>query len=161
MAGRPRHRGRVERIVAGDRAEEMRAVAYGPRHRPDLIERRRVGDDAVAADAPVGGLEPDDAAVRRRLPDRAAGVGAERAKALARRDRCPRSTRRTPARAQCPGIVGAAVPNSRSTAHRELVAVGLADEDRASLAQAPRHRRIVRRDERFQDARAASCGPRC
>ena len=43
----------------------------------DLIEGGGEGDEAVAADAPVGGLQAHDAAERRRLADRAAGVGAE------------------------------------------------------------------------------------
>jgi hypothetical protein len=46
--------------------------------RADLIERRGEGDQAVAGNAAVGRLEADHAAVRGRLADRAAGIGAER-----------------------------------------------------------------------------------
>ena len=63
--------------------------------RARLIERRRERDHAVARDAAVGRLDADDAAQRRRLADRAAGVGAERARAQRRRDRRRRAARRS------------------------------------------------------------------
>ena len=69
----------VARVGAGDHADSAaprRATVRG--ERTDLIERRRERDQAVARDAAVGRLEPDDAAERGRLADRAAGVGAER-----------------------------------------------------------------------------------
>ena len=57
---------------------DERQVRDAAREGPDLVERRREGDEAVAADAAVGRLQADDAAERGRLPDGAAGVGAER-----------------------------------------------------------------------------------
>ena len=43
-----------------------------------MIERRRERDEAVPTDATVRRLHADDAAERRRLPHRAAGLRAER-----------------------------------------------------------------------------------
>ena len=86
--------GRVARVVAGDDAGQQRDVAHGVRERPDLVERRGEGDDAVARHGAVRRLQPDDAAERRRLADRAARVGAERPAARGRR-RPPRPSRPT------------------------------------------------------------------
>ena len=71
-------RGRVAVVATGDGVQQRRRVPDVARERPDLVERAGEGDDPVAADPAVGRLEPDDAAQRRRLADRAAGVGADR-----------------------------------------------------------------------------------
>ena len=121
--GVARHRPRrptSSRAGRGRRSPRARCAqsAHVARERPDLIERRRVGDDAVAADAAVGRLEADDAAERRRLADRAAGVGAERAEALAARRRRPpsRPTSRRARASRSHGIARRAVGrSSRST----------------------------------------------
>ena len=63
--------------------------------RPDLVERRGVGDDAIAADATVSRLEADHAAKRRRLANRAAGIGAQRREAFVGGDRGGRAARRS------------------------------------------------------------------
>ena len=63
------------------------ASRHGARERADLVERRGEGDQAVARHAAVGRLQADDAAERRRLADRAAGVGAERHRRHAGRHR--------------------------------------------------------------------------
>ena len=76
--GRLRDRRGVERVVPGDDLEEQRGVGDGGGERADLVEARGEGDQPVAADRAVGRLDADDAAQRRRLADRAAGVGAER-----------------------------------------------------------------------------------
>ena len=77
-----RHRhveaGGIERIEAGDGLQHERGVLDGLGERADLVERRGEGDQAVAGDAAVGGLQADHAAVGRGLADRAAGVRAER-----------------------------------------------------------------------------------
>ena len=107
--------------------------AHGARERADLIERRGEGDQAVARDAAVGRLEPDDAAERRRLADRAAGVGAERERRHAAPP--PRPPIRRSSRRGCGRGPRVARRAERAVlgrrAHRELVAVGLADDDRA------------------------------
>ena len=83
----------------------------------DLIERRGKGQQAVARDAAVGRLQPDDAAERRRLTDRSAGVGAERERHACRPRRPPptrRSIRRACGRAPT-GCAPGRTPSSRST----------------------------------------------
>ena len=81
-------RGRVHRVVAGDRLEHERGVGDVVGERADLVEARRERDEPVAADRAVGGLDADDAAQRGGLADRAAGVGAEADRGEAGRDRC-------------------------------------------------------------------------
>ncbi len=87
-------RGRVLRVVAGDDLVEPGVVADGLRHRTDLVEARREGDDPVAADRSVGGPQADDPAQRGGLLDRAARVGAERPRRQAAGDRGRRAARR-------------------------------------------------------------------
>ncbi len=127
-------RGRgIERIDTGNDAVETRRVGDAPRQRPDLVERRGERDEAVAGDAPVGRLEADHAAARRRLPDRAPRVRAESGRDEPGRDRRGASARRAPRDARnVPGVprhVGGAVLGRG--AHRELVHVGPPDEDRS------------------------------
>ena len=78
--------------IASSRIAQSRTVL---RHRPGLVERAGEGDDAPARAAAVGRLDPADAGEGRRLADRAAGVGAGRARRDARRDRRRRSARRS------------------------------------------------------------------
>ena len=130
----------------------------GRRERPDLVERRRERDQAVARHRAVRRLHPDDAAQRRGLADRAAGVGAERRAARTRpRPRPPnrRSTRRAPAtrRAGC-----ASAPNAEFSVDDPI-----ANSSRFVLptitAPAARSRvhdgRVVRRPPAFEDRRRA------
>ena len=101
--------------------------------------------EPVARHRAVGRLHADDAAQRRGLAHRAAGVGAERERREAGRDRRRRSAARPArhprevvrvARRAERGVLGGA-------AHRELVEVRLADRDRARVAQ-----RAARRSRR-------------
>ena len=71
-------RGGVAGIVAGDRLEKERTVGGGAGHRADLIEARREGHQPPPAHPAVGRLQAGDPAQACRLPDRAAGVGADR-----------------------------------------------------------------------------------
>ena len=95
--------------VVGSRPQrtrrEERDVLDGARERAHLVERRGEGHQAVAADAAVRGLEPDHAAERRRLPDRAARVGAQRHAREPRRHRGRRAAGRA-ARAHACGSQG-------------------------------------------------------
>src|SRR5215207_7075283 len=84
---------RVARVVTCDCLQQERCVSHVAGHGPDHVERGREGDQAVAGDTPVGGLEPDYATERRRLAHGAARVGPERPPALTRRDRSSRSAR--------------------------------------------------------------------
>ena len=86
--------GRIARIVAGEHFQQQGAVFGRVPQRADLIERAGERDQAIAADAAVGRLQAGDAAERRRLADRAAGVGADRERRHARRQ-----ARRRPAAA--------------------------------------------------------------
>ena len=72
-----------------------------------LVEARGEGDHAVARDAAVGGLEPGEVGQRRRLADRAAGVGAGGGRREAGRDRRGRAARGA-ARARASGPRGCA-----------------------------------------------------
>ncbi len=124
-------RGGVVRIVAGDHLQQAAASSSAVRpNGPDLIERRGERDHAVARDAAVGRLDADDAAERRRLADRAAGVGAERAGAQRRRRR-PRPSRPTSRPARASRSHGLRTgPYARvlvRRAHGELVHVELAE----------------------------------
>ncbi len=128
-------------------ASSSAASRHGPRERPDLIERRGEGDQAVARHAAVGRLQADDAAEAppaagsiRRCRSRARAApcpaatadGRPAARPARRRGRVPRVARRAERR----------VLGRRS--HRELVAVGLADDDGAGRLE-PRRRRWRRR----------------
>ena len=125
-----------------------------------LIEARGEGDHAVARHAAVGGLDAGDAAQRRRLADRAAGIGRRGSRCQARGDRGRRAARgaagharRVPGIAHRPEVAGLV-----GRAHRELVHVGLAEHHGAGLAQPLDHGGVVGRDEVRQHARAAG-GP--
>ena len=122
--------GRVRRVGARDHAERDRRIVDGPRQRPDLIERGTERNQAVPRDAAVGWLESDHAAHRGRLPNRSAGVGPERQRRDARRDGGGRSAARAAGDAiERPRVVhGTERRVLVRRAHRELVAVGLADE---------------------------------
>ena len=116
--------------------ERQRRVAHRAGDRPDLVERGGEGDQAVARHPAVGRLEPDHAAERRRLADRAAGVGAERQRHAAGRHRRRRAAARAAGhRVEVPGIARHLERRVLARrAHRELVEVGLAE-------RAPRRRR--------------------
>ena len=72
-------RGRVAGVPPLHRREQQRRVGDVAGQRPALVERGGEGDHPVARDRAVGRLQADDPAERRRLADRAAGVGADRA----------------------------------------------------------------------------------
>ena len=148
-------RGRVGGVVAGHRGEHVGGVLDGARERPDLVERRAEGEQAVARDAAVGRLEADDAAQRGRLADRAAGVGAERDRRQAGRHRDRRAAARAAGDAvERPRVAGDAERRVLGRrAHRELVAVGLAEDDRAGRLEALDGRRRVGRHEALEDPR--------
>ena len=114
---RLRDRRRVHRVVAADDVEHERGVgARVVGERADLVEAAGERDEAVAADVAVRRLDPDDAAQRGGLADRAAGVAAERRRRRTRRPRrrrCRRSTRRGPGEVSCGLRVGAERASSR------------------------------------------------
>ena len=153
--------GAVVRVVARHLLQQQRAVLDRPGQRPGLIERARERDDAKARAAAVGRLHADDAAERSRLADRAAGIGAGGAQAQFRRDRrgraagaAARDQRRRGARFSPRINRRSEVAGNVGRAHRKLVQVGLAEQDRARPPQVGRDGRFVRRHEAFQDPRA-------
>ncbi len=133
------------------------ASADVARERADLVQAGAVGDEAVAADAAVGGLQADDAAERGRLADGAAGVAAEGRRSQAGghgRGRAAGGAARDAARV--PGVAGeAGGARLGRRAHRELVHVGLAEQDRAGGLQPSDGRRGVGRPVAGQDPRGA------
>ena len=74
---------RVEAVLAGDRLEHQRAVGDRARHRPDVVERQLDREDPGVGHEAERRLVPAAAAPRRRQPDRAALVAAERQVGLA------------------------------------------------------------------------------
>ena len=73
----------------------QRQIAHGARKRPDMIEARHERECPRAAEPPIGRLEPENAAQRRRHPDRTVGVRAERQRHQAAADGGARAARRT------------------------------------------------------------------
>ena len=144
---------------ARDHPEQCRRLLDRAGQRPDVVARRREREDPVERYEPRRRLESDDAAVGGRDPDRAAGVGAERTVAHARRDECGRAAAR-PARrsALVPRVERHPVRRIHASG-RVLEQVRLAEELGAGRSQ-PRddgcvalgrrrdaHRRGVRRDD--------------
>ena len=154
-AGRVGDRGRVHRVVTGDRLEQGGGVAHVAGERAHLVEGGGEGDQAVAADQPVGRLDADDAAQGRRLADRAAGVGADPERGLTGghgRGRPAAGAARHPGRV--PGVAGRPEPGVLGGgAHGELVHVGLAEDHDPGVAQPADHGGVVRRHELVQDPR--------
>ena len=151
--------------MAGDDLEQERRVGQVVRERADLVERAGEGDQAVAADPAVGRLQADDPAERGGLADRAAGVGA-RATAARGRRRPPRPSRPTSRRgcaSSSQGLQGRAVGAVLGRrAHRELVHVRLAEEDRVGGLRAGRSRwrRRAAGSSRASGCRRSSARPR-
>ncbi len=153
--GQAERRG-VARVLAGHRLQEQRGVGRVARERARLVERGGEGDHAVAADRAVGRLEPDDPAQRRRLADRAAGVGADRPRNRAGGDRRGRATRRPARNARAvPRVERRAVGRVLGRrAHRELVLVGLGQHRGSRVHEALDRGRGVGRSVALEDLRA-------
>ena len=106
----------------------MSAAVRG--ERADLVERRSERDQAVPRDAAIGRLQAEHAAERCGLTDRSAGLRTERQRHHVGRHGDGRSAAGASRNAlQVPWI--ARRPERRvlgRRAHRELVAIGLADD---------------------------------
>ena len=149
--------GRVARVVAGDHLVQQGRVQHRTRTRPGLVEAGGQRHQAVAGGAAVGRLHPDRAGDRGRLPDGAAGVGADGQWSLVRGQRGRRpAARATRDAVQVPRVVGRPVRGVLGRgAHRELVHVGLAQDHDVRVEQALGDGRVVGRDPPLQDLRAA------
>ncbi|MNN24111.1 hypothetical protein D3C81_1375290 [compost metagenome] len=157
-----RHRfvdaGGVLGVEAGHALQQQGAVFGGAGQRAALVEARRVGDHAPARNTAVGRLEAGEVGQRRRLADRATGVGAgagrQQARGHGRGGTAGRTARhvfevpRVLHRAVVAGLVG--------RAHGEFVHVGLAQGDHAGGGQLGDHGRVIRRLEVVEHLRAAA-----
>ena len=116
---------RDERLHHGD------ALGDRSRHRPGVVVARRERPAALQRDEPVRRLEPDDAAVRGRDPDRAAGIRAERGIRESRRERRGGAAARAAGNASLANRIRnpAVVRVHGCDPVRELVKVRLADVD--------------------------------
>jgi len=132
-----------------DGFEEKSGVQDGASERTGAIEFWRERDNAVHADAAKRGFEADNAAERGGNADGAAGVGADAAVAEARSDsRCGAATGAAGDAREVPRIVdGAEVGVVGSNAVGELVQVGFAEEDGASLFELRDEGGVVLGDE--------------
>ncbi len=149
-------RRRVQRVLSDHVREQQRGVGDVPRERPRLVERGCERDHPVARDGAVSRLQPNHAAKRSRLADRAARVGSDR----------PRCEPRGHGGGAAPGGPAGntlAVPRVEHRtkrrmlvrrAHRELVLVGLREQARARVGEARHRGRGVWRAVALEDARA-------
>ncbi len=138
---------------AGDGAEHERRVRHVLGERADLVERGGERDQAVARHAPVGRLEPDDAAERGGLADRAAGVGAEGRRRPGRPPPPPPS-RRTSRPARAPRSQGFRVGKNAEfsveepIANSSMLSLPSSTAPAAREPRAPRWRRTAARTAR-------------
>ncbi len=131
-------------------------VVHRPAERPHRVQRPGQRHHALRRDEPVGRLEADRAAQRRGDPDRARGIRAERDRHDAGSDGRGGSPA-GPAGAErgIPRVLRRAVVRIVvGCAERELVGVGLADEDGAGDAQHPDDRGVAPRNPVLEDAGA-------
>ena len=150
------YRGRVARIETGQDLEHRSDIRYASRDYPDMVNRPGIGDRPVPAYAPVRGLETHHATQRGGHTHRTPGIGAERERDQAARDRDRRSGTR-PARDPL-GIPWVhRGPESRIDSGRavaELVEVRLAQQDRAGLREPFQHRGVLARNPVLENPRA-------
>jgi hypothetical protein len=148
-------------IAARHDGEQHRHVDDRVTDRPGRVLRARDRDDVAAREQPHGGPHPDDAHDGRGAEDRAGGVGAERRGAQARRHRGPAPRARAAGRAVERMRVAreashrAPAADRLGGAHvRPLAQVGLAEDERAGLAQASHDGGVAARDVVLEGERA-------
>src|ERR1051326_8102904 len=110
----------------------------------DVVERPCQRNHILDADASIGRFETDDAALRRGQAYRAGGIGTQRGRAQTGGDCSGGATTRTPGHMlRIPRIAyGSELHIRTRAAVGELVQVGLAENDRASLPQPGHDRRL-------------------
>ena len=131
--GRPRPTQRIVRIEAGGDLEYGGCVRRGQRKDRYAVERAARGNDAVRAQQPASGLEPDEVVKRGGDAARSRRVGAERKTDEARRHRDRRARARSARNiARVERVARHAKRRARTDeAGRELVEIGLADQHRS------------------------------
>ena len=152
---------RIARIMAGDHLVQQSRVQHRTRAGTGLIQTRGQSDQAVARAAAVGGFHADRTRDSRRLPDGAAGIGADGQRGF-EGGNCGRrpaaGTTRDPA--GVPGIAGWPVRGVLGRgAHREFIEVRLSQDHHVMIKKSPGDRRVVGRQPTFQDL--GSTGGRC
>ncbi|MGF6301197.1 hypothetical protein OKW42_004550 [Paraburkholderia sp. WC7.3d] len=138
----------VVRVVEREPVEHLPGIGDVVREHRQRIERAACRHDAALADEPERRLEPHQPVEARRHASGTRGIGAERERDDARRDR----NRRTGARSArhvfiARDLTHRAVRRTRADeTRRELIEIGLADENRACVQQTRyRERRFARR----------------
>ena len=141
---RPRPRKRIGRVGTGDHAQHRHRVVDGEREDRDAIERAAGRHDACRGDKTAARLEPDDVAERGGHAAGSGGVGAERERREAGPDRQRRARARTAGNEFfIEQIAADAVGRAHADqAGRELIEIGLAEDERTGLAQ-PRDTRGI------------------
>ena len=149
----------VFRVVAGHGAEQDGAILHGAGDRAGLIQRGGERDHAPARAAAISRLDAGDTAETGGLADGAAGIGGGGAECEAGGDSGGGATGR--ATGHQLAVIASAGPRvdhraegggGVGGAHRELIQIGLAEEDGTIAQQIGRDRAFVRRHERFQNA---------
>ena len=145
-------------IVAADHVEHARGVARMPGQRTDMRQRRHLGRRPLRGPA-EGGLEAEHAGEGGRDTNRTARVAALMEHAhVQRRRRSSAAGRAARRQARIPGIAGRAV--HAIVGHglpAEFRGVGLAQKDRARLAQHARRRCVGLALGRAGGQRAVAC----
>ena len=139
--------------MAGDHLVQQRRIQHRTRAGTGLIQTRGQSDQAVARATAVGGFYADRTRDSRRLPDGAAGIGADGQRGFegGNRGRRP-ATGTTRDSAGVPGIAGWPVRGVLGRgAHREFVEVRLSQDHQVMIKKSPGDRRVVRWQPTFQD----------
>ena len=147
-------RGSWPAIAFSSSAQSSAVRANGP----GLVEARRERDEAVARAHAVGRLQAADAGQRRRLADRAAGVGAGAARHEPRGDRrrrCRRSCRRARSRCSTGFLTGPKYEVSFDEPIANSSMLVLPTSTVPARARPLDDVRVVRRDEVREHPRAA------
>ena len=152
--------GGILRVAPGDGVQHERGVAHRFGERADLIERGRECDQAETRHAAISWLQPHDAAQRRRLADRTAGVGTERGERLIRRHHRRRTAARTARNtSRVPRIAGMTKGGIfRRAPHGKLIQIAAPERNCARRAQLADHRGIIVRAVSFQNLRRRRAG---
>src|SRR5207244_2066129 len=110
-------------IVAGNGVKDDGAIFRAASYRPHMIERPAQGNDAMAADTPIGWLETGGATAGRGNTDRATSISADGPQAHAGYDSRRRAATGT---ARHAAFVPRIVRLRRIRSIRKFVSVGLA-----------------------------------
>jgi len=127
--------------------------------RTNLVQGAGKSDQSVATDAPIGGLETDDATERSRLTDGTTGIGTDGSQALAsRHSRCTATGATSGHMVGVPWVRrGAEGGCLRGSTHGELIEIRLPEQNRSGLPEAIGHRGLVGRDKLLEHP-TGTCG---